>query len=136
MDEAATGYTKALENRNAVRRRPPHDIIDLQTQVRNYSQRLQDYKTKVKQEIAKRYAPSRIRVTRPAEEGLYMTSDGKLLLRRVSRDGPSTSFWNVDKNASSYLKQDGRSWKVKYGNDAGAQVTLSEYWTASGGVRR
>lgn len=132
MDEAATGYTKALENRDSVRKRPPHDIIELQAQVRDYAQRLLEYRQKLRNAVAARYAPSRQRVTRPAEQGLYKTSDGKLLLRRISRNGPSTSFWDVNANKSAYLRLDGRQWKIRYGDDDGKQVDLAEYWTSSG----
>lgn len=133
MDRAARNYTKALENRDILRKRPPHDIFELQDQVKNISSRIQNSRTRLKQAVASRYAPSKPQVTRPSTEGVYATM-GKILIKR-GVDGPSIGFWDVDANTSYYLKKEGRNWVVTYGNDTKTPVQLAEYWTP-GGLRR
>ena len=133
MNRAAREYTRALENRDTIRRHPPHDVFELQDQVQNYSTRLRDSKKRLKDAIASRVAPTKTYVTRPTHEGIY-AADGKVLVRR-GVDGPSHAFWNVNRNASWYLKRQGREWMVTYGDDAGKIVQLDEHW-APGGLRK
>lgn len=132
MNRAAREYTKALENRDSIRRHPPRDVFEFQDQVVNYSQRLRDSKKRLKNAIALRIGPTKAYVTRPSHEGIYQ-ADQKILVRR-GVNGPSHAFWNVDANASMYLKRDGRNWTVTYGNNAGKTVQLGEHW-APGGLR-
>lgn len=134
MDRAAREYTKALENRDALRKRPPHDIFELQNHVKDISERLANSKARLKHAVTTRYAPSKAYVTRPSTEGVYSTSIGKILVKR-GVDGPSTAFWNVNANTSYYLQKQGRNWKVTYGPNAETSVHLAEYWTP-GGLRR
>ena len=128
MNEAARDYIRALNDRNGVRRQPPHDIFDLQNRVRNISSRLES------KAAAARYGPQRTRVARPAAQGLYVIEPGTLAVRR-GVDGPSIAFWNVAKNEAVYLKRSNKNWVVSYGPDAGKIVQLSEHW-APGGLKR
>lgn len=132
MDRSARAYTRALENRNAIRRHPPHDIFELQNQVEEYTARLRESREKLKDAIRMRVGATRM-VTRPAQEGVYV-ANSRILVRHGT-NGPSHAFWNVDKNASVYLKRQGREWQVAYGNDAGKIVQLGEHW-APGGLRK
>jgi hypothetical protein len=133
MDRAAREYTKALENRDILRKRPPHDIFELQDKVKDISSRLQNSKARLTQAVASRYAPSKPQVTRPSTEGVYAVM-GKILVKR-GIDGPSLGFWDVEANKSYYLKKQGRNWVVTYANDDQTPVQLVEYWTP-GGLRR
>jgi hypothetical protein len=135
MDQAAREYIRALEDRDSVRRQPPHDIFTLQDKVRDYARRVANSRNALGKAAAARYGPTRQYVTRPAAEGVYAAGD-RLLVRRGA-DGPSSSFafWNVQANASLYLQQDGKTWVIKYGPKAGSVVQLGEHWTP-GGLRR
>ena len=132
MNRAARDYTKALENRNSIRRHPPRDVFEFQDQVLEYSQRLRNSKQRLKEAIAARIGPTKPTVTRPSHEGIYQ-ANRKILVRR-GVNGPSHAFWNVDANGSVYLKRQGRDWVVTYGNNAGKVVQLGEHW-APGGMR-
>jgi len=134
MNEAARDYIRALNDRNGVRRQPPHDIFELQNRVRNISSRLESSKAAVAKAAAARYGPQRTRVARPATQGLYVIEPGTLAVRR-GVDGPSIAFWNVAKNEAVYLKRSNKNWVVSYGPDAGKVVQLSEHWTP-GGLKR
>lgn len=133
MDEAARSYIRALENRNAYRRQPDHDIFELQNRVRDVSARLRASKEAVRAAVAARYGPTRSGVMRPASEGVYAINTN-LAVRRGA-GGPATAFWNVSANKSVYLVKRGRDWVIKYGPNAGKVVTLSEHWVP-GGLRR
>lgn len=134
MNEAARDYIRALNDRNGVRRQPPHDIMELQNRVRNISSRLESSKAAVAKAAAARYGPQRTRVARPATQGLYVIEPGTLAVRR-GVDGPSIAFWNVAKNEAVYLKRANKNWVVSYGPDAGKVVQLNEHWTP-GGLKR
>lgn len=132
MNTAAKEYTKALENRDTIRRRPPHDVFELQDRVRDMATRLLASRAALKQAVNARYGPTRSRVTRPASEGVYVAGN-KLLIRR-GVDGPSLAFWNVATNRAVYLQRTGRDWVVRYGPEDGTVVGLDEHW-APGGLR-
>ncbi len=130
MENAAKKYIRALNARNALRKNPPHDVFELQDAVQNYASKLAEAKKELKAAVAQRYAATRSRVQRPAPEGVYRASN-RVLVRRGD-DGPAVKFWDLNGNASYYLKRNGRNWVVRYGNGAGTVVQLDEYWTPSG----
>jgi hypothetical protein len=132
MNRAARDYTRALEDRDSIRRHPPRDVFELQDQVVNYSKRLANSKKRLKNAIATRIGPTKTYVTRPSREGIYQANH-RILVRRGT-NGPSLAFWNVNIDRSMYLKRQGRDWIVTYGNDAGKTVQLGEHW-APGGLR-
>lgn len=134
MNEAARDYIRALNDRNGLRRKPPHDIFELQNRVRNISSRLEASQAAVAKAAGARYGPQRTRVARPATQGLYVIEPGTLAVRR-GVDGPSIAFWNVAKNEAVYLKRSNKNWVLSYGPDAGKVVQLSEHWTP-GGLKR
>lgn len=133
MDEAAKAYTHALNNRNSLRKQPPHDVFELQDRVRDVAQRLVQSREAVKRAASARYGPTQRRVLRVMPEGVYAI-DGRLAVRRGS-NSPYVGFWNLNGNQAVYLKRQGRDWTVKYGSSAGSVVSLDEHWT-SGGLRK
>jgi hypothetical protein len=130
MDEAARAYVRALDDRNALRKNPPHNVFKLQDSVRNYAQRLLDARAAVRAAASARYGPTRSGVMRTTPGGVY-AFDTKLMVRRGS-DAPALGFWNIESNKTVYLTPRGREWEVRYGPDAGETATLAEHWTPSG----
>lgn len=133
MDEAARSYIRALNDRNSLRKQPPHDVMNLQDKVRDVAQRLLESREAVKRAAAARYGPTQRRVVRVMPDGVYAI-DGRLAVRRGS-ETPYVGFWNLDDDGPVYLRRAGKEWSIKYGPRNGSQVSLDEHWT-SGGLRK
>lgn len=132
MDQAARNYERALDDRDAVRKRPPHDPLELQNKVKNYSGRLHAARDKILQIVRERYGPTRGAVTRPVSRGIY-SHDGRILMRR-GQDGPALAFWNLRADATRYLEQNGREWTSTNAQSKVSRGKLDEYW-GPGGLR-
>ena len=133
MDEAAKNYIQALNVRRTTRRRPPHDVFDLQDKVKAYVKQLKNAREKLHTATELR-RPRRVSRAAIAKYGIYAIGN-RLLARRGANTNSahhgSLGFWNINRDASVYLKRDGRDWVIVYGDDDGKMVQLDEHWTGT-----
>lgn len=135
MNKAARDYAEALDERNALRRRPPHDVFRLQNQVAATVQKLRSASQSLQAAATARVGPTKRNVTAPVTGGVYAVA-GKLLVKRGADSPISRAFWSVESNGPEYLKEtNGKNWIVSYGAGAGSAVRLDEHWKP-GGLRR
>lgn len=135
MNHAAREYVRALANRNQMRHKPPHEVDNLQRAVNEIAARLAASRDDLTAAVGKRFGPTRAAVQRVGTDGVYVIGypDGRSALAvRRGPAGPATEFWDVRADASLYLDRDKAGWTVTYGPDAGARVTVDEYWTSTG----
>ena len=136
MDTAARDLLRAMNNRNNYRKRPPHDIIELQDKVREVQGRLAQHRNAVRASWQIR-RPQRTNVTRFQNKSVLeltfpeIQQNKILVVRRQTDLHPRyAKFWDVMANKPIYV--DKNTMRIAWGDLEGERVRINEHWTSSG----
>ena len=136
INRRARDLLRAMNDRNDYRKRPPHDIMELQTAVRNVQDRLQRSKTNVLGSVQQRF-PQRTAVTRFTNRSVLELAfpDADAPKVYVVRRSPDISnkyakFWDINADSAIYI--DTEDMTVAWGPLQGHKVRVNEHWTTSG----